>query len=210
MPSWKTRHPTRGHVAPFDTVVPAEALRAELEATVVTCACGERIALSDARAHAAACEATAAADVAAEEMARAQWRRHVAAHVSPQGRAEDDRPVSEPANDGYMNRVTFDCPLCGATATEAALDHPGRHLDCEALTRHLRLCHGADPIRSAVCPVCAAMPWGDPSYATRDVVAHCALRHRFEYASFVDVLADEDDVLRRVLERSAAEFTFDA
>jgi hypothetical protein len=40
---------------------------------------------------------------------------------------------------------------------------------------------------------------------TRDIAAHVRLRHRFDYAFFADLAADEDQVLRAVLEQSAAE-----
>ena len=74
-----------------------------------------------------------------------------------------------------------------------------------ALVEHLVRAHARDAKRSAVCPVCAAMPWGDASYVSADVVQHAQLRHRFEYETTTDFHQDEDEVLRQVLARSIAE-----
>lgn len=49
------------------------------------------------------------------------------------------------------------------------------------------------------------MPWGDPTYMTRDFVSHLRLRHRFDYELLADFDADEEDMVRRALEASARE-----
>lgn len=36
-----------------------------------------------------------------------------------------------------------------------------------------------------MCPVCASMPWGNPSQKSQDFVSHMNLRHKFEYDVFV-------------------------
>ena len=118
------------------------------------------------------------------------------------------RSLDPSSASGYVNRSTFTCPVCvreGAISTGAE-DHPGCHLDADALLRHLDVAHDAavSPVR-AVCPVCVAQPWGDPSIAVRDLAAHVRWRHGFEYAAYVDVEEDEEDALRRALEASAAD-----
>ena len=59
-----------------------------------------------------------------------------------------------------------------------------------------------DARRAAVCPVCAAMPWGDAAYVSPDLVQHATVRHRFDYDTTTDFDQDEDAVLRQVLARS--------
>ena len=124
------------------------------------------------------------------------------------------RPSSPSSStSGYVNRSTFTCPVCvreGVVSTGGE-DHPGCHLDAVALLRHLDVAHDASvsPVR-AVCPVCVAQPWGDPSIVVRDLAAHVRWRHGFEYAAYVDVEEDEEDALRRALEASAADADADA
>ena len=134
-----------------------------------------------------------------------------------------DRGRRERGGGAYVNRTTFACPLCVAAGAAETDDHPGCHLDPIALLRHLETYdHGgrsddpdvssvtSGPARrpssfAAVCPVCVSMPWGDPSFVCRDIVAHVRLRHRYDIARFADVEADEDEALRLAMRRSAEE-----
>jgi len=97
------------------------------------------------------------------------------------------------------NRVTFACPLCPQ-------DPFGRsaNMDCTSLVEHVAQHHAGDH-RPALCSVCAVMPWGSSAYISRDWAAHVQLRHRFEYATFVDFEEDESAALARVLAASARE-----
>jgi len=127
--------------------------------------------------------------------------------LSPPASSFSDSPPRETHR--YVNRSTFTCPLCLADGRvrTGAEDHPGCHLDASALARHLELDHAAlaSGSRAAVCPICASMPWGDPTYLTRDIAAHVRLRHRFEVRDFADLEEDEEESLRRVMQRSREE-----
>jgi rubrerythrin len=140
------------------------------------CACGETFPLLKFRAHTEMC--TVHATEAAEEAAR------VAQHL-PHGRAP---PPPAP------NRATFKCPFC---------EMP--HFPRADLLNHLRSVHARDGMRPAVCPVCAAMPWGDPNYTSPNLLQHFEMRHRFDYETTTDYSQEEDDVLQQVLALSRRE-----
>ncbi|EDL06516.1 zinc finger protein 313, isoform CRA_a, partial [Mus musculus] len=88
------------------------------------------------------------------------------------------------------NRYTFPCPYC-----------PEKNFDQEGLVEHCKLTHSTDT-KSVVCPICASMPWGDPSYRSANFMEHIQRRHRFSYDTFVDYDVDEDDMINQVLQRS--------
>ncbi|XP_063140301.1 E3 ubiquitin-protein ligase RNF114 isoform X2 [Rattus norvegicus] len=71
------------------------------------------------------------------------------------------------------NRYTFPCPYC-----------PEKNFDQEGLVEHCKLTHSTDT-KSVVCPICASMPWGDPSYRSANFMEHIQRRHRFSYDTFV-------------------------
>ena len=109
--------------------------RTERQAVRVKCACGREVPLLDARRHTDVCTAL-------WDLGQSAVRKAVATGAS--------RAVAAPV---APNRSTFSCPFC-----------PQRHMPRADLLRHLQSQHGDMIGRPAVCPVCAAMPWGDPNY----------------------------------------------
>ncbi|XP_020635153.1 E3 ubiquitin-protein ligase RNF114 [Pogona vitticeps] len=132
-----------------------------------------------------------------KKMNLSKLRGHAAACTKYQNYImEGVRAVTkDPSQDARSvpNRFTFPCPYCSE-----------RNLDQEGLVEHCRKYHSMDAKR-VVCPICAAMPWGDPNYRSANFMEHIQRRHQFSYDTYVDYDADEDDTVAEVLVRSLME-----
>lgn len=92
------------------------------------------------------------------------------------------------------NRLTFQCPFCDQG-----------NLTCQDLVKHCNTYHKKVQA-NLVCPVCKAMPWGDPNLQSSDFLQHLNLRHKFEYDTFVDYEQDDDEMLKHAIETSMKQF----
>ncbi|XP_025076157.1 RING finger protein 166-like [Pomacea canaliculata] len=106
------------------------------------------------------------------------------------------RPIketSQPVPLDVPNRSTFKCPYC-----EQA------NLDCKDLVKHCNNVHRHERIH-VVCPICASMPWGNPSQFSSNFIQHLNARHTFEYDTYVDYGQDDDEMLMAAIQASLQE-----
>mmetsp|Transcript_66891 Transcript_66891/g.217560 ORF Transcript_66891/g.217560 Transcript_66891/m.217560 type:complete len:304 (-) Transcript_66891:249-1160(-) len=121
---------------------------------------------------------------------------HHCEHTRKRKRPEEMSPVLQgrKAPPAAPNRSTFACPFCEE-----------KNLTTQALLEHCEHSHAPQSARgtlSAVCPICMAMPWGDPSYVSRDLVSHLKTRHRCDYTTLTDFDADEEAMFERAMAAS--------
>ncbi|KAI5612054.1 E3 ubiquitin-protein ligase RNF114, partial [Silurus asotus] len=140
--------------------------------------CGKGIMLSEMREHMGSCSKYQ--DYIQEELKNITHNQPDAVRVN--------NPVL--FFSAVPNRYTFTCPYC---------DCP--NFDQDGLVEHCNSQHARDP-RQVVCPICASMPWGDPTYKSSDFFQHLRIRHTFSYDTFVDFTADEDAMIQEAIQRS--------
>jgi len=94
------------------------------------------------------------------------------------------------------NRSTFICPYCQMA-----------NLPLKDLLEHVNTKHKHVPPskRRVVCPVCASMPWGDPTRVSGDFTRHLNERHKFDYAEYCDFDGSEEALLEQALRESRQE-----
>lgn len=108
--------------------------------------------------------------------------------ASVQKAREDSSAVLQKAP-AVVNRSTFSCPVCDEN-----------NLSRIGLMEHCAKCHSGRI--AAVCPICAAMPWGDSSYKSNDFLSHLRLRHQCEYSELTDFGSSERDQIASAMEES--------
>ena len=160
---------------------------------VDACPCKMAFRLSEYREHVATCaahkELREAAAKAMEEARRREEERTKSAAVAA---ATSSTQIST----NRTTNVSYACPLC-----EDGFGHTFSSV--EGFTRHVITEHGSSRA-SAVCPICAAMPWGRPDYVCHNIVAHVSLRHRFAYEDFTTNVEEEERDFQHALDMSAA------
>lgn len=162
---------------------------------VKSCPCKTSFKLSEHREHVAKCEAHKefrdAAAKAVEEAKRREEERKMSAAVAAATSTQNSTNRG-----GSGTNVSYACPLC-----EDGFRHT--FTSVEGFTRHVITEHGTSR-SSAVCPICAAMPWGRPDYVCQNIVAHVSLRHRFAYEDFTANVEEEERDFQHALDMSAA------
>jgi len=132
-----------------------------------------------------------AAAKAVEEAKRREEERKMSAEVAAATSTQNSTNRG-----GSGTNVSYACPLC-----EDGFRHT--FTSVEGFTRHVITEHGTSR-SSAVCPICAAMPWGRPDYVCQNIVAHVSLRHRFAYEDFTANVEEEERDFQHALDMSAA------
>ena len=162
---------------------------------VKSCPCKTSFKLSEHREHVAKCEAhkefrDAAAKAVKEAKRREEERKKSAAIAAATSTQNSTN------RGGSGTNVSYACPLC-----EDGFRHT--FTSVEGFTRHVITEHGTSR-SSAVCPICAAMPWGRPDYVCQNIVAHVSLRHRFAYEDFTANVEEKERDFQHALDMSAA------
>lgn len=85
-----------------------------------------------------------------------------------------------------VNRWIFSCPVC-----------PSSLMDRESLRHHVKT-HG---LVTAVCPVCAVLPWNE-AHREEDLAGHLASRHTFDLDTWVNFEMTEEEMLAAALRAS--------
>ncbi|KAG2458093.1 RN114 ligase, partial [Polypterus senegalus] len=102
------------------------------------------------------------------------------------------------------NAEEFECPICRDVLFDP-VSLPCKHVSIQT-RNHCPTCRGQDTTtvqandviarmtyKTAtcktcgvqVCPICASMPYGDPSYQSRNFLGHLNLRHSFYVQDFM-------------------------
>ncbi|XP_069046916.1 E3 ubiquitin-protein ligase RNF166 isoform X2 [Lepisosteus oculatus] len=106
-----------------------------------------------------------------------QMRHHAQRHCSVL-RVARPSPAGPAVTVEGVPVMTFQCPYC----EEAGLDELDLLDHCNE--NHLR------DTRRVVCPICSALPHGDPTYQSRNFIGHLILRHGFYMEDFMPAHAD--------------------
>ncbi|KAG8567736.1 hypothetical protein GDO81_013759 [Engystomops pustulosus] len=106
------------------------------------------------------------------------------------GTASKDTKLQSDPFSTKPSDTTYKCPLC---------QHGD--LNRKALLDHCNFMHYFE-VAEAVCPICSALPCGDASQITGNIVGHLNARHQFNYEEFMNVYLDEEAQFQAAIEKS--------
>ncbi|UJR37930.1 hypothetical protein I4U23_030616 [Adineta vaga] len=157
-------------------------LEADLKTLEAPCSiCDRSLVLCELRRHSEKCKPKKKVDV--NDLKNILTPNFLKQLSEPQTQALEKARAGE-------NRSTFQCPYC-----------PRANFTIEHLCRHIEKYHLEDNPRR-VCPICAAMPWGNKHQKSSNVYEHIIDRHRFDYSTYVNYEQDEEAMLAEAVQKS--------
>lgn len=209
-----------------------EVLERRLRETLAACGCGAAVRLSEAAAHYGTCELTRNLPEPRAEflMIRRRVRREEDDELEAESEAatendadigdeyvclicaadyvrdylggplegDEDEDEEEPYNsDAFIARVE-------EIMREDALPDECYFDDMTSFAQHVIDDHDTqEGHMSAVCPICASMPHGDPTRRVMDLYDHMTRRHSFDWTLYMpDTSASEYEVLAQAMRES--------
>jgi RING finger protein 166 len=169
----------------------------EIQSSFFKCeGCDTKLPLSKYNVHSQVCNDSYTAKPGAAPNQQQQYSSLRSQHSSQSNQSNSSRSAASSAassarstgstngNRAYTNRFTFKCPYCEE-----------KNFSANGLINHCNLNHKDDE-PNVVCPICTAMPWGDPNLKSVDFITHLNYRHKFDYDYFVDFDKDDDEMMQ--------------
>lgn len=168
-------------------ISPASMIQQQMMQRSLICnGCASKVPLGHVKAHRTTCSSLVADPV--HETETVNWQ------ADAREMAEGIGSSAERSSGGISNRISryaFCCPYCQRAG-----------FDREGLLTHCLEVHSKDKNQELVCPICAAMPWGNSEQASKDLIGHLVYRHRYEYYRFTDFEMDESEALDLAIRKS--------